>query len=86
MANNQWIKSKSSALVRIKRDVAETVDGRWFREKNGNLHAEKNDNTKTMAEFLGTSQKKTHWKFCKEIKSVRVKGDGLRLAIFPNFH
>ena len=57
MANNQWIKSKSSALVRIKRDVAETVDGRWFWEKNGNLHAEKNDNTKTMAEFLGTSQK-----------------------------
>ena len=32
-------------------------DGRWFWEKNGNLHAEKNDNTKTMAEFLGTSQK-----------------------------
>lgn len=66
MANNQWIKSKSSALVRIKRDVAETVDGRWFWEKNGNLHAEKNDNTKTMAEFLGTSQKKRIGNFAKK--------------------
>ena len=32
-------------------------DGRWFWEKDGNLHAEKNDNTKTMADFLGTTQK-----------------------------
>jgi hypothetical protein len=32
------------------------IDGRWYWEKNGNLHAEKNDNTKTMADFLGTAQ------------------------------
>ena len=33
------------------------IDGRWFWEENGNLHAEQNDNTKTMADFLGTTQK-----------------------------
>ena len=32
------------------------IDGRWYWEKNGNLHAEKNDNTKTMADFLGATQ------------------------------
>ena len=33
------------------------IDGCWYWEKNGNLHAEENDNTKTMAEFLGATQK-----------------------------
>lgn len=33
------------------------LDGRWYWENNGNLHAEENDNTKTMADFLGTTQK-----------------------------
>ena len=32
-------------------------DGCWYWEKNGNLHADKNDDTKTMADFLGTTQK-----------------------------
>ena len=32
-------------------------NGCWHWDKNSNLHADKNDNTKTMADFLGTSQK-----------------------------
>ena len=32
-------------------------DGRWFWEKDENLHAEKNDNTKTMADFGGLHKK-----------------------------
>ena len=32
-------------------------NGCWHWEKNGNLHADRKDNTKTLAQFLGTSQK-----------------------------